>query len=174
MDEIREADGLINRGDDTMNIKPTLEKACQTLSPGSRPVCVLTAPEPESVPDYCFRNVLSKIAQDGGTQQNGWAFVVQVPPGLLVAIHHTVWVSPTGEWIDVTPPAPGVETLMEEGKIVFQPDDAATLLHNAFTVIGAARPSKAFPLTKRATKYARRFNRAEWQYAKQERLHEKG
>jgi hypothetical protein len=157
----------------TTNIKATLEKACQAIAPSSHPVCVRTAPEPESVPDYCFLNVRRKIIKDGGTEQTGWAFLVYDPPGLLVAVHHSVWVSPAGEWLDVTPPVPGVVRLMEEGKIVFLPDDAATLLQNIFTMIGAARPSKAFPMTKRAAKHARRLNRHEWQYAKENWLREK-
>jgi hypothetical protein len=166
---------LAEEGEGTMtnkNIKATLEKACQAIAPGSHPAYVRTGPEPESVADHCFRNVRSKIIKDGGTEQTGWAFLVHEPPGLLVAIHHSIWVSPAGEWIDMTPPLPGTERLMEQGKIVFLPDNAATLLQNAFTMIGAARPSKAFPLTKRATKHARRVNRHEWQYAKENRLRE--
>lgn len=149
-----------------MNIKETIDKACSIIAPASKLVTVPVAVEPGAVPNTCFGNVRDKINRDGGSQQLGWVFQNVPETGILVAIHHTVWVSVVGESFDITPHESREYVILGQGRLLFLPDDTATLLNDGTLVCGLARPNKAFPLTrnKRLKTLARRFNRSEWDY----------
>ena len=54
-----------------------------------------------AVLNHCFMNVRDKISRGGGTQQVGWLFQHVPETGLLVAVHHAVWVSPAGELVEM-------------------------------------------------------------------------
>jgi len=78
------------------------------------PVWMDVRPEPYAVPNECFLNVAKKIARDGGFLQHGW--VVWYAPGVILeAEFHGVWISPTGEMVDITPHD-------GESRILFVPD----------------------------------------------------
>ncbi len=65
--------------------------------------------------DCCFFNVPKKVTAEGGRIQYGWA--IWERPGLLIeGEFHAVWVSPEGEFIDITPKRDG------ETEILFLPD----------------------------------------------------
>ncbi len=89
---------------------------------------ILTAVEPVFVPvkhdpyglyGYCSDGVLGKIKHDGGSIRFGWA-IWEWPDILFTAEFHSVWVSPNGELIDITP-KPARET-----RILFLPDVSFT------------------------------------------------
>ena len=149
-----------------MNIKKALDMACSKIAPASSIQMVPIAVEPGAVPNTCFGNVRDKISRDGGSQQLGWAFQHIPETGLLVAIHHAVWVSPAGDLLDITPHEAREAVILEQGQILFLPDESATLLNDGSLLSGLARPNKAFPLSrnKKLQTLARRFNRSEWDY----------
>ena len=118
-------------------------------------------PEPWAEANRCFGNVIEKVNRDGGLAQYGWYFAVM--PGILSALHHAVWRSPDGRLADVTP-FQGSE-LLEEGKVVFIADNAATPIMMPGCVIGVARPSPlVVHLNKKARRTAREMRRLEWEY----------
>jgi hypothetical protein len=50
----------------------------------------------------CYANVSKQVQQAGGKVEYGW--IIWLDPGFLIeAEHHSVWVSPDGEWVDVSP-----------------------------------------------------------------------
>jgi hypothetical protein len=65
---------------------------------------------------YCADGVLEKISHDGGSIRFGW-MIWEWPEVLLTAEFHAVWVSPTGELVDITPKPTG------ESRILFIPDE---------------------------------------------------
>lgn len=88
---------------------------CRKLDPSRTPAYVPVSPWERSIMDSCFFNIPEKIAADGGGVQYGWT--IWERPGLLIeGEFHAVWVSPVGEFIDITPKRDG------ENKILFLPD----------------------------------------------------
>ena len=81
-------------------------------------------PATGALPNECFFNVPQKIARDGGTIQYGWC-QWEVPGLFIEAEVHAVWVSPNGEWIDVTP------KVNNEREILFLADNAVTWDENS-------------------------------------------
>ncbi|KRQ15562.1 hypothetical protein AOQ71_09260 [Bradyrhizobium manausense] len=89
-------------------------------------------PKPWALPTDCFRNVARKIAEDRGSAQCGYTFhhrfaqKIEGHPLYIYLTHHAVWVSPKGEFVDVTPyPDPRHAPLDHGKKIKFLPDDTA-------------------------------------------------
>jgi hypothetical protein len=122
-------------------------------------VLVESQPEADAVAQYCFRNVAERISRNGGSTQFGWyACIVRQngKPVALIMEHHAVWRTPSGELIDITPfstlpdgAAEGSGELLEEGRIVFVPDDTANLYTIPGFKYGGARPSALIaPLTR--------------------------
>jgi hypothetical protein len=85
---------------------------------------VAVRPDLGAQPNECFFNVPQKIAKDGGGIQYGWS-IWELPGLFIEAEVHAVWVSPTGEWIDVTP------KVNHESEILFLPDENVTWDENS-------------------------------------------
>lgn len=147
-------------------VETAIDQACRSIASWSRLARVPMSVEAGAEAGFCFRNVREKVGRDGGRQQLGWLFQHVPGTGVLVAIHHAVWVSPSGASIDITPHGECEYVLVEQGGLLFLPDDTATLLTDRTSTCGLARPNRAFPLSKnkRLQRLARRFNRSEWEY----------
>ena len=88
---------------------------CGEIDSSNESVHVPVRPSVGADFNECFRNVANHIADHAGEIQYGW--IIWEKPNLwLNAEFHAVWVSPTGEFIDVTPKVDG------EGSILFLPD----------------------------------------------------
>jgi hypothetical protein len=155
---------------DFPKIKDTIQCACHTLTPVPTLIAVPVAPEADCKPNHCFDNVADKVMRCGGKEQFGYSFCAN--ERMVVATHHVIWRSPTGELRDITPVRhicereqvlglTQMEAVMEDGNLLFLPDDSATLL-----LPGWPRPCKAFALSKNpeAQKAVRRLNAREWRY----------
>jgi len=81
-------------------------------------------PASGALTNECFFNVPQKISKDGGTIQYGWC-LWEVPGLFIEAEVHAIWVSPSGEWIDVTP------KVNNEKEILFLPDNTVTWDENS-------------------------------------------
>ena len=75
---------------------------CNEICPGNAPFYVPCKIEPDAIVAECFPNVEKKISCDGGTQILGWA-IWEWPNQLIEGEFHSVWQSPTAEYLDVTP-----------------------------------------------------------------------
>lgn len=96
-------------------ITEEIMKLCRQLDPTQTPIYVPVRPPANSMVDSCFYNLPDKIKADGGSAQHGWT--IWERPGLLIeGEFHAVWVSPEGEFIDITPKVDG------ETEILFLPD----------------------------------------------------
>lgn len=87
----------------------------ERVVPSAAPVYLPVKPEPGAIMAECFPNVQAKIASAGGTMLCGWQ-LWEWPHVLVEAEFHAVWVSPTGEMLDITPKAEA------ETRILFVPD----------------------------------------------------
>jgi hypothetical protein len=97
-------------------ITDEIKSLCRRLDPSQTPVYVPVRPRAGSVMDSCFFNLPEKVAADGGSVQHGWT--IWERPGLLIeGEFHAVWVSPEGEFVDITPKRDG------EKEILFLPDN---------------------------------------------------
>ena len=76
---------------------------------GLKPRFVPVRPAPKAETGMCHRNVTQQVLQNGGSLVNGWAFWVNRL--FVMAEFHAIWITPTCEAVDVTPPAEG-ETLV--------------------------------------------------------------
>lgn len=59
--------------------------------------------EPDALPLKCWDNVARKVERDGGKAVYGWSIDEDSAPGVRRLIAHTIWESPKGERIDITP-----------------------------------------------------------------------
>ena len=59
-------------------------------------------PEPDALPNKCWHNVRQKCERDGGKAVNGWSVDPSIN-GIYRLVAHTVWESPDGTRIDITP-----------------------------------------------------------------------
>jgi hypothetical protein len=85
----------------------------------------------------CFNIVARKVARDGGTIQHGWS-IGEWPTIMLEAEFHGVWVSASGELIDLTPQADPPD------RILFLPDP-----NRKFEGRSSAKPPHAFAQARR-------------------------
>ena len=67
----------------------------------ARPFYVPVIPDPSSKVNECFVNVPEKIAKDGGESIVGWTLRKETM--LMSAEFHSIWKSPTGKLLDITP-----------------------------------------------------------------------
>lgn len=82
--------------------KPIVE-ICRKLNKGKFGLdYVQTKVEPDCLPLRCFNNVMSKVEKDGGRIQFGWK-IFEKPNEAVVARFHSIWISPEGTSIDITP-----------------------------------------------------------------------
>lgn len=84
----------------------TLEALASYLSLKSAEAVHLKFSRPSTFspePEYCHFNVWCQIRIEGGEPQPGWVFAQDKYKGFAEAIFHTVWRTPDGRLIDVTP-----------------------------------------------------------------------
>lgn len=92
---------------------------CKFLSPNSVPEWVNVRPEPWCLENNCYDNVQKKVEHFGGKRQLGWRIQVvpdPYPKFMIEAVHHAIWITETGERIDITP--------QSSHRIVFVSDDS--------------------------------------------------
>lgn len=87
--------------------KALMPELMRKIGAQSNPIAVPIVPESDSVVNSCFYNVRRKVARDGGKSVYGWA--LRVTQHILEAEKHAIWLSPEGNYVDVTP-ASHVET----------------------------------------------------------------
>jgi hypothetical protein len=96
-------------------ITSMLEQLCNDLNPKSPPLWVEVIPETWAHQNECFPNVQGKIDRDGGSYVNGWV-IWQWANIMIEAEAHSVWQSPAGKLVDITPHR------HDEHTILFVPD----------------------------------------------------
>lgn len=80
-----------------------LDNAClQEL--GAKPAHVVLAVAPAAQPLRCFWNVAAHVADNGGYIVFGWS-IYEWPHVFWEAQHHAIWRDPSGNLVDITPPA---------------------------------------------------------------------
>jgi len=83
-------------------ITSPVRRLCNRIAPGTLPLFVKVCPEADANSQDCFINVENKVKKSGGKIQYGWA-IWYVPGLLMEAEFHSVWLSPEGNYIDVSP-----------------------------------------------------------------------
>lgn len=92
-----------------------IRRLCNRIHTGSVATFIPVKPEPDGELSDCFAIVDGKIKRDGGSVCHGWA--VWFLPGIMVeGEFHSVWRSPDGDLLDVSPNPLNAE------KILFIPD----------------------------------------------------
>jgi SEC-C motif len=106
---------IVNKTTTPAVISEEIASLCRKLDANQEPRYIPVKPWNGGRIDNCFYNVEDKIAADGGLVQYGWT--IWEKRGLLIeAEFHAVWVSPAGDWIDITKKPDG------EHQILFLPD----------------------------------------------------
>lgn len=83
------------------SITPKIDEFCKSIS-SFAPQFIVVSPIPQSRINDCFNNVKHYVEKVGGKQIFGWA-IWQRANILLHAEAHSIWESPKGEMIDITP-----------------------------------------------------------------------
>lgn len=90
-----------------LEISPVILMASSELSAGHQPYYLeITSGKDDKFLD-CHNNVSRKIATEGGSQLFGWVFW-EAPEMWIEAEFHSIFVSPLGEQIDLTPDKEGM------------------------------------------------------------------
>lgn len=79
---------------------------CKTIVPTSTPEYIKLRPEIWCRENQCYDNVDQKVRTHGGRRQLGWRIQVvpdPLPKCMIEAVHHAIWISDSGEKIDITP-----------------------------------------------------------------------
>ncbi len=115
----RTTQGLIDVPWQTPNeISEEIISACRKIEKEQTPVLVRVGSTNEARKNFCVWNCDMAVKSWGGSVQHGW--IVQQEPLLYQFVYHVIWVSPTGEWIDITPHE------NKRGNIVFLPTKPQT------------------------------------------------
>lgn len=96
-------------------ISKQIRDLCEKINPECKPFYIKVNPDKNSIPLECFENVRLMVREQGGTIQHGWS-VWEWPTVFVEAEFHAVWISTSGEFVDITPNDYGVN------KILFLPD----------------------------------------------------
>ena len=115
---------VMNATNTPKSIDDTVKSFCKSIVPNAIPVYVPLRPEPWGIANECYHNVAHKIKDSGGKRQLGWRIQVvpdPLPKFMIEAVHHAIWISDTGEQIDITPQS------HSSNSIVFVPDDSVQL-----------------------------------------------
>lgn len=75
---------------------------CASIASDSSPEYIDVCPEPWALLNECFNNVPQMVKQYGGSMLSGWA-IWQRGNMLLDAEAHSIWSTPDGKLIDITP-----------------------------------------------------------------------
>lgn len=118
-------------------ISPRVWEALRKIFPDPMPLTVPARPENYSSAGECHRSVAQKIKQDGGSAQFGWV-IWEIPPWEIQVEFHSVWKSPEGELVDVTPP------LHQGPSVLFLPDP--TTVYDGRNIPGLHYPYDDGPL----------------------------
>jgi len=97
-----------------VQITAEIERFCEEVAPGQKPVYVRVKPENGAEFSGCHVNVEYHVKAFGGTPVYGW--IIWQSPALLHAEYHCNWLSSNGELSDITPKVDG------ETQILFLPD----------------------------------------------------
>ncbi len=92
-------------------ITDTVIRFCSMISPRQQPVYVHVKPESYSLPSACFPNVEKKVSLDGGSIVYGWKIWL-FQDCFIEAEFHSIWKSPEGTYIDITPDNPPCPTIL--------------------------------------------------------------
>src|SRR3989304_3847969 len=82
-------------------LKPYVLSSCHQISK-HEPVFIPSRPLFGKPPDECFAIIREHIALHGGKQYIGWS-IWEWPKVFIEAEFHSIWKSPEGEVIDLTP-----------------------------------------------------------------------
>lgn len=96
-------------------VDAVLSEFCRSVVADAVPEFVPVRPEGFAEYGYCHLNVREKVARDGGSCSAGW-LIWLASDVFIEAEFHSVWRSPGGELIDVTPKPDG------ERRVLFVPD----------------------------------------------------
>lgn len=98
------------------SVTRAIRRLIEIVVPGGEAVYLDVTPESDAVANECFPNVEAKINRAGGRMLCGWQ-LWEWPHVLVEAEFHAVWLSPSGEMVDITPKPHG------EARILFVPDE---------------------------------------------------
>lgn len=82
--------------------EPVLDFVREYVAVDGCPLFVPVNPSEDALELDCFSNVERQIERAGGGRRHGWAIWVH-GKSMIEAEFHTVWVSPDGRLIDITP-----------------------------------------------------------------------
>lgn len=85
-----------------IQVHSILDAFCCEINPQAKYIRVPVIPELEASNGNCSKNVLAKVAKSGGQLITGWDISWECD-GLIEAEWHSVWQSPDGELVDITP-----------------------------------------------------------------------
>ena len=114
-------------------ITDVIIKFCEETVSSVKPMYIPVRAVTGSEQNECFINVQKVVEKYGGKQVNGWA-IWQWANILVEAEAHSVWESPEGQLVDITPHVYG------EKEILFLRDDS--MVYRGKTIV-----SKRMPLT---------------------------
>ena len=97
---------LLPRECTPQKIHSCVSALCAGINATTIPFFVPVAPEPGEPTNECFLTVRKKVRTHGGSLVHGWR-LLEVPGIFVEAEFHGVWLSPSGDYIDVTPSQPG-------------------------------------------------------------------
>lgn len=114
-------------------ITDVIIKFCEDTVSSVKPMYIPVRAVTGSEQNECFINVQKVVEKYGGKQVNGWA-IWQWANILVEAEAHSIWESPEGQLVDITPHVYG------EKEILFLRDDS--MVYRGKTIV-----SKRMPLT---------------------------
>lgn len=85
-----------------LRVTDKIIELCSGIVPSLKPKYVSVEAQEWSLPSECFLNVERMVQEQGGRQINGWA-IWQWANILVEAEAHSVWQSPEGRLVDITP-----------------------------------------------------------------------
>ncbi len=86
-------------------------KLCLQIVPDAQPLVVDSRPLPAAPERECFQIVSTQVEQHGGQAVYGWA-IWEVPGVYIEAEYHSVWQSPEGELLCLTPFPLSLESIL--------------------------------------------------------------
>lgn len=117
-----------------IRVTDKIMELCSGIVSDVIPEYVPVAAQEWCLPNECFPNVERMVQEQGGQQINGWA-IWQWANILVEAEAHSVWRSPEGELMDITPYVNG------ENEILFLRDDNMVYKGNTIASIRLALTS---------------------------------
>ena len=152
---------------DGFDVHSHLKVFAQTIS--KEPLgLALYRPQSWAQPTRCFENAERQAEQQGGSAILGWMFHYRVVadiagPGYLIAAHHAVWHTTTGQLVDVTPfhADPKHHPIAPGGDVLFLVDSEARPVTVGSNI--TARPSRfhAIDRAERLVAHVRRLQQKE-------------